>query len=285
MTPEEWRAGGGDFDWRGNRMFCRVEGAGEPLLVIHGFPTASWDWWKLWPALTRRYRCFAVDMLGFGFSAKPPAATYSIVRQADLQEALLAREGVKSYRVLAHDYGVTVAQELLARGGAARAACLLNGGLFPEVHRPVLTQKLLASPLGFLVARLSSFRTFARTMRRISGTTPPAEDELRAMWSLVERDGGTRVMPKLIGYIEERARNRERWVGALTTEKVPLRFICGLADPISGAHMAARYRALVPSPDVVELAGVGHYPQVEAPARVEAAVLDFFSAAGTRTGS
>lgn len=49
--------------------------------------------------------------------------------------------------------------------------------------------------------------------------------------------------------------------------------------------MAARYRALVPSPDVVELAGVGHYPQVEAPARVEAAVLDFFSAAGTRTGS
>lgn len=274
MTPEEWRAGGDTFDWRGHRMFCRVEGAGEPLLVIHGFPTASWDWWKVWPALTRRYRCLAVDMLGYGFSAKPTTAAYSILRQADLQEALLAREGVTSYRILAHDYGLTVAQELLARGGAIRSVCLLNGGMFPEMHRPVLTQKLLASPFGSLVARLSSYRTFARTMRGIWGTTPPAEAELRAMWSLVEESNGTRVMPKLIGYIAERKRHRARWVGALVAAKVPVRYVCGLVDPISGAHMAARYRELVPNPDVIELDGVGHYPQVEAPERVTAAVLE-----------
>ncbi len=94
MTPEAWRAGGSYFDWLGHRMFCRVGGEGDPLLVIHGFPTASWDWWKLWPALTKAYRCYAVDMLGFGYSAKPVGSVYSIMRQADLQEALLAREGV-----------------------------------------------------------------------------------------------------------------------------------------------------------------------------------------------
>ncbi|CAN5781379.1 alpha/beta hydrolase [soil metagenome] len=277
MTPEEWRAGGGTFDWQGHRIFCRVEGTGDPLLLIHGFPTASWDWWKLWPALTARYRCLALDMLGYGFSAKPRDTEYTILAQADLQEALLAREGVTSYRMLAHDYGLTVAQELLARGSTIRGACLLNGGLFPEAHRPVLTQELLASPLGPLIARLGSYRTFARTMRKIWGATPPVEDELRAMWSLVGESDGMRVMPKLIGYIEERRRYRDRWVGALVSTKVPVRLIDGLVDPISGAHMVARYRELVPAPDVVELPGVGHYPQVEAPEPVLEAALEFFA--------
>lgn len=277
MTPEEWRAGGTYFDWQGHRMFARVEGTGDPLLVIHGFPTASWDWWKLWPALTKSYRCLAVDMLGYGYSAKPRDAMYSIMRQADLQEALLARDGVTRYRMLAHDYGLTVAQELLARDAPVRGTCLLNGGAFPELHRPVLTQKLLASPLGGLVARLSSYRTFAATMRRIWGATPPPDEELRACWRLVTESDGMRVMPKLIGYIEERKRNRERWVGALVETTAPLRFVNGLRDPISGAHMVARYRELIPRPDVVELPDVGHYPQLEAAPRVEAAVLEFLA--------
>lgn len=273
MTPEEWRAGGTYFDWQGHRMFARIEGTGDPLLVIHGFPTASWDWWKLWPALTKSFRCLAVDMLGYGYSAKPRDAMYSIMRQADLQEALLAREGVTRYRLLAHDYGLTVAQELLARGAPIRATCLLNGGAFPEVHRPVLTQKLLASPLGGLVARLTTYRTFAASMRRIWGTTPPPDDELRACWRLITESDGMRIMPKLIGYIEERRQNRDRWVGALVDTKAPLRFINGLRDPISGAHMVARYRELVPNPDVVELPDVGHYPQLEAPDSVLRAIL------------
>lgn len=278
MTPEEWRAGGTSFDWRGHRMFCRVEGTGEPLLLIHGFPTASWDWWKLWPGLTARYRCLTVDMLGYGFSAKPRDAAYSIVRQADLQEALLAREGVTgAYRLLAHDYGLSVAQELLARRANVRGVCLLNGGMFPEQHRPVLTQKLLASPLGALIARLSSYGTFARSMRRLWGQAPPPEAELRAMWSLVIAGEGMRVMPKLIGYIAERRRHRARWVDALIACPVPLRLIDGLLDPVSGAHMVARYRELVPRPDVVELPDVGHYPQLEAPEAVLAAVLELFA--------
>ena len=51
MTPEQWRAGGDHFVWRGERIFFRTAGTGEPLVLIHGFPTASWDWYALWPAL------------------------------------------------------------------------------------------------------------------------------------------------------------------------------------------------------------------------------------------
>ena len=75
-------------------------------------------------------------------------------------------------------------------------------------------------------------------------------------------------MHKLIGYMEERRRQRERWVGALQQTSVPLRLIDGALDPVSGRHMAERYRELVPDPDVVILAEIGHYPQVEAPEAV-----------------
>jgi len=281
VTPEQWRAKGDYFDWRGHRIFYRCEGTGEPLLLVHGFPTASWDWAPLWPALLERYRLLTLDMIGFGFSAKPKSFAYRITSQADIYEALLEREGVTRYRLFAHDYGVSVAQELLARQGDAKAkidrVCLLNGGLFPEAHSPALVQKLLASPLGPLVARLSSYRVFSRTMRKIWGATPPTESDLRAMWQLVTESDGLAVTPGIIDYLRQRRENRPRWVGALVNATVPLRLINGVVDPIAGAKIVARYRELVPKPDVVELADVGHYPQVEAPDRVLAAALEFFA--------
>jgi pimeloyl-ACP methyl ester carboxylesterase len=281
-TPSDWRARGDCFEWRGQRIFFRSEGAGPTILLIHGFPTASWDWCALWPELVKRYRVLALDLIGFGFSAKPRAFPYSTAAQADLCEAFLAREGVMSYRLLAHDYGLTVTQELLARQGAESSprivsACLLNGGLFPETHRPLLLQRLLASPAGPLLARLTTYRTFSASLRRIWGRHPPQETELAALWQLVTCGEGLRVMPALIGYMAERRRFRARWVGAVQQATAPLRLVCGLDDPVSGAHMVARYRELIPRPDVVELPGVGHYAQLEAPEAVLTAVLHHFS--------
>ena len=281
MSPEAWRSGGSTFEWKGHQIFQRIEGTGDPLLLIHGFPTASWDWAPLWPALTARYRVLTLDMMGFGFSAKPRDHDYTLRSQADLFDALLAREGVTRYRLVAHDYGLTVAQELFARQGEPSqptilAACLLNGGLFPETHHARLLQKLLATPLGPLVARHASYGAFARNMRAIWGKAPVPDAEIKAMWSLIKHNNGMAVMPKLIGYIAERRANRERWVGAVINAKFPLRLIDGLLDPVSGPDMVARYRELVPRADVVELPEVGHYPQVEAPDAVLAAVLEHF---------
>jgi pimeloyl-ACP methyl ester carboxylesterase len=185
--------------------------------------------------------------------------------------------------MVAHDMGDSVAQELLARqrgDGAAKivAVCLLNGGIFPEVHHPAVMQRLLASPLGPLIARVSSYSLFARTMGQIWGKRAPGEAELRAMWQLVSESDGALVLPKLLGYLAERKQNRERWVGAIVNAPAPLRFIDGVMDPIAGAPTVARYRELVPEPDVVELSDVGHYPQIEAPEAVLAAVLAHFDA-------
>ena len=113
----EWRSVGQFFEYRGHRIFWREAGRADApvLLLIHGFPTASWDWEALWPELGERYRVLALDMIGFGFSDKPMQYGYSIVDQADLQETLLRLRDVAEYHVLAHDYGDSVAQELIAR--------------------------------------------------------------------------------------------------------------------------------------------------------------------------
>lgn len=281
---ETWRKEGRIWQHAAGPIF--TQSGGDPrashgaLLLIHGFPTASWDWAKIWPSLTQEFHCLTLDMLGFGFSAKPRKFPYSIRAQADLFEAYLTEQGIGEYAIVAHDYGDTVAQELLARHNEGRArqrvtrVALLNGGLFPETHQPVLIQKLLASPIGPLIARLTTYRKFAANMQKICAL-PLSEEELQGMWQLMSMNEGMQVMPSLISYMVERRENRERWVGALQKSTVPLRLINGLLDPISGAHMVARYRELIASPDVVELADTGHYPQVEAPQRVAEALLAF----------
>ena len=263
------------------RYWVAGDPAAEPLLLIHGFPTASWDWHYLWQPLAQRYRVIACDMLGFGYSAKPQGHAYSLLEQADLQQALLAHVGeTRPLHVLAHDYGDSVAQELVARHveqGMRLASCVfLNGGLFPETHRPVLAQKLLLSPLGALLGRQFNRRRLAANFSAIFGAaTQPSDAELDAFWQLIAHNNGQRVMHRLIHYIPERRQQRTRWVAAMQATTVPLRVIDGAADPISGAHMVARYRELIPRADCVLLEGIGHYPQTEAPAQVLAHYLQF----------
>lgn len=283
MIPlDDWRARGRRYLHRGHPIFFVEEGSGPALLLIHGFPTASWDWSRIWAGLTARFRVIAPDLIGFGFSARPRAHKYRLADQADLCAGLLAERGVREADVLAHDYGDTVAQELLARSNegtgslALRSVCFLNGGLFPETHRPRLVQKLLISPVGPLVGPLMTRMAFERSFSAVFGPrTKPTHGEMNAFWRLVTENGGLRVTHRLIRYMAERRLHRERWVGALQRGRVPLRLVDGALDPVSGAHMVARYRELVPEPDVVLLPDVGHYPQWEAPEAVLAALLAF----------
>jgi pimeloyl-ACP methyl ester carboxylesterase len=293
LTPDDWRAQGRTFQHRGYPIFYRDDGSGDVVLCIHGFPTASYDWHRIWEPLRARFRLIAPDMIGFGFSAKPPEYDYSLMDQATLHETLLRELGVRQVHVLAHDYGVSVAQELLARdldrkrtgtaGVELRSVCLLNGGLFPETHHAQPVQELLAGPMGRQVARMMNAESFAQGFTTVFGPqTQPTPAELRDFWTLVDFNDGPGVMHLLIGYIAERRRQRERWVGALQTTTVPLRLVNGPEDPVSGGHMVVRYRELVPHPDVVMLDGIGHYPQVEDPDGVLRAWLEFVDRVAAR---
>lgn len=285
MTPQQWQEAGQSFRYGGHHIFYRDDGSGDVLLCIHGFPTASWDWHKVWEPLRERFRLVAPDMLGFGFSDKPREHTYSIEEQATLHEELLAHLGIGTIDILAHDYGDSVAQELLARHDerrqngapvpAIRSICFLNGGLFPESHRARPVQRMLRVPvLGRLLSRSMTLDTFSQTFPAVFGpNTKPTPAELYDFWTLVSHNYGHTIAYRLIRYIDDRKRNRDRWVGALQSTDVPLRFIDGPEDPVSGRHMGERYLELIPGGDVVYLEGIGHYPQTEDP---EGMLREFF---------
>lgn len=252
------------------------------LLLIHGYPTSSWDWTFVWDGLKPHFRLAAMDMLGFGLSEKPHGIDYAIAMQADFQEALLAHLGGGSAHVFTHDYGNTVGQELLARHNegslsfAVRSMAFLNGGLFPEQHRARPIQKLGLTPLGFILGLLLTEDRLRENFDEIYGPATKASDaEIAAHWAMIDANGGRRVLHKLLSYIPQRRANRERWVGALVAARTPLRLIDGGADPVSGAHLYHYYKEQVPNADAVLFDDIGHYPHTEAPERVLSAFLEF----------
>lgn len=271
----------------GHSIFTIDEGEAHlpVIILVHGFPTASWDWQGIWSSLRENYRLVSLDMLGFGFSDKPNRRDYTIHKQADLFDALIEQLDLQQYHVFAHDYGDSVAQELLARQlegkgkGQWLSGCFLNGGLFPETHYATRMQRLLLSPLGALLNRLTGFKQFSKSFSAVFGKqTQPSELELREFWELIYFNDGRHLFSNLITYINDRRQHRERWVNVLKQSPVPLSLINGSVDPVSGQHMVARYKELECRLDhLLELSEIGHYPQVEAPQRVAKAYLSFVS--------
>lgn len=283
MSLRRWRDSGAHFSFLQHSIFFQQQGQGDTaLLLLHGLPTSSWDFEALWPQLGRAFaRVLAPDLLGFGFSDKPRQHRYQIAEQADLCEALLREQGVAQVHVLAQGYGVSVVQEMLARnqagaGVTVQSCVFLNGGLFPEVQHTRWAPKLLRSVIGGLLVRLAGERSFNRRFSEMFGPqTRPGPIELHDYWTLLNVQQGRRALPRLLHYLKERRRQRERWVGALTRAALPMALICGEADRIAGLDTAARFAQLLPQAERVMLEGVGHFPQIEAPDRVLRAFLAF----------
>lgn len=280
-----WRAEGRHLDHHGHRIFYRVEGQGPALLLIHGYPVGSYDWHAVWAALRPHFTLIAPDMLGHGFSDKPLSGDYRLAAHADMHEALLAHLGIDACHVMAFDLGVSVAQEMLARREVdARlppitSLILLNGGVCPDAYTPRLIQRLLASPWGPWIGPRVPEGLFARTISGLytgidgTGAAPPPQ-LLADFWALMCHGQGRQVTHRVGAFWRERLALRERLLGALLRSQARLRLINGAADPNSGAHMVAAFLQHRPHADVVSLAGIGHWPQIQAPERVAQGVLE-----------
>jgi pimeloyl-ACP methyl ester carboxylesterase len=282
---EEWWAAGErrTVELGGSRrgVFVRVMGDGPWMTLLHGYPSSSHDWARIAPALAEDNRLLMPDFLGFGASDKPAEHDYSLLEQADLVERLWEQEGVEETALVAHDYAVSVAQELLARRaerGLAvelRSLLLLNGGLYPDLHRPQPIQEALLDPeQGPKIGPLVTEELFVGALRPTFAEHFDALADSTEMWKANSRDGGQLIGHKLIRYIVDRRENEPRWVAALEATDVPLRFAWGMLDPVSGAHMAERIAERLPDARLTALGDVGHWPMLEAPERVLAALRE-----------
>jgi pimeloyl-ACP methyl ester carboxylesterase len=257
-----------------------------PLLVLHGFPTSSFDYAAVLDGLRQGRRVLLIDMLGYGLSAKPDRH-YTMALQADLAAAFVAQLGLDQVDLLTHDMGDTVGGELLARRADGSwpvevgRRVVTNGSIYiAQAHLTDGQQLLLSLPDAVLpAAGPIDEASLTRSLRdTFSPATPPVpegwpEDPVPPAARYVLHHDGQRVLPRLIRYIEERRSNERRFTGAIETDPSPLHVVWGLDDPIAVPSMVDTLVAARPDATVVRLRDVGHYPMVEAPARFLEAVL------------
>ncbi len=280
---EAWRAGGRFLRTLDGQVFLTEIGEANdaaPIVLLHGFPTSSWDFAPLMQILGKRRRVVAFDFLGFGLSDKPPGFGYALHEQTDVALAVLRELGITRAHVVAHDMGTSVATELCARRERGllpvklETLTLMNGSVHVELASLTFGQRLLRTPLAPLFARLSGERGFEAQFRRIFAKQPTAL-EVAVMWQLVAREGGAGLMPKLIGYVDERHRYPARWIGALERLDLPTLIAWGRRDPVAVFAIAEQLAREIRGARAVTWDELGHYPQVEDPARVARTIESF----------
>ncbi len=284
---DAWEARGAYRPWGDHLVFvvdlpASPGDGGPPILLVHGFPTSSFDWRDVVDRLTPRRRVIAVDLLGYGLSSKPDQP-YSLFDQADLVVDVVGQLGLDEVVLVTHDMGDTVGGELLARelDGALpfRVARRLisNGSIYIERANLSDGQRLM---LGLPDAKLDLELVpppalLYESLRAIFGPdTQPSMDELEAQYDLLSREDGHLLLPRLIRYIDERRQHEQRWTGAIEAHPTPMRIVWGDADPIAIVGMAETLAGRADgAADLVVLDGIGHFPMIEAPERFAEEVL------------
>jgi pimeloyl-ACP methyl ester carboxylesterase len=284
MMSDEWRALGSIRSLLDDHVFvidlpAKFEEA-EPVLVLHGFPTSTYDWQHQLDVLRARRRVVMLDYPGYGLSAKPDRA-YSLFGQADVVEACAQELGLTDVALVTHDVGDSIGGEVLAReldgdlSFHVTRRVLTNGSIYMDLVQLTDGQKFLLALPDAALPEGSGLNTdgmaagLAVTFASDSNVDPA---ELHAMAELVATDGGGRILPRTIRYIEERRVHEGRWTGAIEKHPAPLHVIWGDRDPVAVWPMAERVTTVRADAKLDRLDGVGHYPMVESPARFNAAL-------------
>ena len=278
MTSNEWKSKGNFLQVNNNRLFVidtnnDSNKSQKSMVVLHGYPTSSLDYYKVLPELSKSYRVILHDHLGFGFSDKPKNVGYSLIKQADIALELWRQLGLKKIYLFAHDYGTSVATEIIARYNAneldieIEQLILTNGSIHIELSQLRTIQKLLKHKfLGKYVAKLTNFLIFKKNMKNIYFDNFKIKDnELKEMWKLIELNGGRKVIHKLTQYINERYLHWNRWIGALKETQISTKIIWAKNDPIAVPAIAKLLAKEIPNNTLYWIENTGHFLMLENP--------------------
>jgi pimeloyl-ACP methyl ester carboxylesterase len=267
-----WESAGARMKVRGHELFVRDTGGGGPVvLFLHGFPTCSFDWRHVLPQIERDARCVLIDFLGYGLSDKPDIA-YSLFDQADFVCDVVAELNVRAVTMVTHDMGDSVGGELCARAidgtlpFAIERRVVTNGSIYMDLVQLSPGQQLLLALPDEALAEGLPFEAFGPSLASTFAEAP-SDEELRAQFALVERNGGNRLLPRLIRYVEERRVHESRWTGGIENHPSPLAIVWGARDPIAVPAMAVRLSERTGAHlDLLE--ETGHYGMIENPSAI-----------------
>jgi pimeloyl-ACP methyl ester carboxylesterase len=253
-------------------------GAGDPLLLVHGFIVSHKEWLPVLPALAARFRCIVPDLPGFGASAKPlgPDAPYGWVRYARFLTQLLDALGVDSAHVAGHSMGGGVSLTFAAdhptrirKLAAIDAACYP----FPLPLKARITQ---APGLGPLVFKRFYGRALFHDYFRNDVWSGHAGIDLEQVDEYYRdfnapgaRDAAYEVM--LHSMNPQPVADRVKDIQADTL------VLWGADDRLFDKSLAERLAREIPRAKLTILEGVAHTPHEERPAETAKILLEHFT--------
>ena len=271
-TVEKLEAGG-------QPLAYRDLGSGPPVLLLHGWPTSSFLWRDVMPAIARQNRAIALDLPGFGGSDKPLGVSYDFEFFEGAIDAFLAALEIDEVAIAVHDLGGPVGLHwALHRPDRVTRVALLNTLVYPEFSEAVLAfiracmepsmRKFITSPEGLEAAmRLGLAGDQGLSEEALAGVREPfgTEESREAL-----ADAGIGLQPE--GFVDI--------ARLLPSLRVPVRVVYGEQDRIlpDVADTMARVQKDVPQAVVTALPDCGHFLQEEAPQGIGEQLAEFFAA-------
>ncbi|MDF1694255.1 MAG: alpha/beta hydrolase [Saprospiraceae bacterium] len=241
------------------------------ISFLHGYPTSSLDYSAILSKIPDTYNVIAHDHLGFGHSDKPIENDYLLTIQADIAIGLYEFLNIKNVHIVAHDYGTSVATEVLSRYNSKslsfqiNSLTLCNGSMLIDMAKLRLIQRLLKNKwIGPLVARMSSSKTFHRNMKNIWFDRKRYNKHLLDKhWELLISKNGKQVLSKITRYIDQRYENYDKWIGALQGSNLPVHILWAANDPVAVKGMAFKLDSIIENSHLTIIEECGHYPMIE----------------------
>lgn len=274
MQIEEWKPKGQFTKVYGHTVFNLHHKTDKPIIAfLHGYPSASYDYYKVLPSLENEFSYVIHDHLGFGLSDKPVNYSYSLIEQAEIAIELWKQLGLKEIHLVSHDYGTTVANEIIVRKLQGiepikiKSVTFCNGSMHIELAHLKFIQKLLKHPFwGKYIVALMNKRTFVKTMQDIWFDKKLCDlNEMNELWKLMQLNAGKDVLHKISQYNNERVKYWHRWIPALTQLDIPTHILWAQQDPIAVRAIAEQLHKEIPNSVYTKIDNCGHYPMLEKP--------------------
>ena len=254
----------------GHRIFFRE--AGDPnapaVVLLHGFPTSSYMFRNLVPALADRYHVIAPDHLGFGLSDAPPIEEFDYTFDAltDLTASLLKTLGVAKYAMYVQDYGAPIGWRLALRDPSAVTAIITQNGNgydagFVESFWKIV-QAYQREPTADTEAAVRQFLTLDATrwqyVTGVADETLVNPESWHHDYAQISRPGNDLVQLKLLRDYATNAPLYPRLHEYFRTNAVPLLAVWGRGDEIFGPAGAQAFADDLPDAEIHLLDG-GHF--------------------------